>query len=675
MISARLLQVDRLMILKPGKKMNIQPKINDTAEYNRPNNFVEATVGLAHCYKRALEAGVRGDDAEIRLWIDASRALKSFFKQYQDLDDKAGFIASLEKSGTKAILAESLLTLKQAAGFVTEWAKRFRELKLKHFDDFQDYHWDIFLDFAVPLTWDWTSDLFIIQHKKSVIIEKLLQRGQKRMLIIEPKAARRKKLKMFLENLEKTENVHIIKSKDEIKRVVSVWIDHPPHVSRVITSKIGEAKDDDLKELEGIQDAAKEGMINAITFDTTIKSHDKTWIENGMGNFESLLKYPHGGCFIDKFKDCPVIIVSPGPSLDKNIEHLNNVKGKALILAVSHALEFLKEKNIVPDIVLHVDPNVNINRYFKGFDFEKVELLVLSATTAPDLFKLPSKNKTWIYANAYFDNWLMELTGIEDYTLWGSCVSVAALKLASEWGCKKVALIGQDLSFPPGKYYAGGTYAPESILEMFKDSENNPQFKLPGYYGGEVITKNDYRVYHGQFQELAKDLKKRCKMKLYNCTEGGADIQGFTNCSLDDFVSKKLNNQDRKKKELFEVNLTKVSSIPFDKAKVRNNIIKTKRHLSEAERLVKAALDKISVPDLDQVESAKLSQLQKKAAKKLKSSMFLKMGLQDALHDISVDEGYEFNQKGYVEKGGEMYKACLEVILWLRGELNKLNLR
>ena len=53
--------------------------------------------------------------------------------------------------------------------------------------------------------------------------------------------------------------------------------------------------------------------------------------------------------------------------------------------------------------------------------------------------------------------------------------------------------------------------------------------------------------------------------------------------------------------------------------------------------------------------------------------MFLKMGLQDALHDISVDEGYEFNQKGYVEKGGEMYKACLEVILWLRGELNKLN--
>ena len=60
--------------------MNIQPQINDSVEFNRPSNFVEATVGLAHCYKRALEAGVRGEDAEIRLWVDASRALKSFFK-------------------------------------------------------------------------------------------------------------------------------------------------------------------------------------------------------------------------------------------------------------------------------------------------------------------------------------------------------------------------------------------------------------------------------------------------------------------------------------------------------------------------------------------------------------------------------------------------------------------
>ena len=655
--------------------MNIHLKNTDEVEYVKPNNFVEATVGLAHCYKRALEAGVAGDDDETRVWIDASRSVKSFFKRYQELDDKESLIKSLEKSGNREILAESLATLKQASTFVNAWAKRFEELRIRDFEDFQEYHWDIFLDFVVPLTWDWTSDLFIIQHSELCLIEKLLERGQKRIIIIEPKKVRVKKIKTFLNGLKNNDQVHIIKSKEEIKRCVSVWVDRPPHVSRVITSKLGEAKDKDLIELTSIQEIAREGMINAITFDTTIKSHDKTWIQNGMGNFESLLEHPHAGTLNDKFNGGSAIIVSPGPSLDKNIDQLKNLSGKALVIAVSHSLEFLKSKDIIPDVILHVDPKVDISRYFDGFDFEKVELMVLSSTTAPDLFKLPTKNKAWIYANAYFDHWLMELTGIEDYTLWGSCVSVAALKLAQTWGCKKVALIGQDLSLAPGKYYAGSTYASESIIGLFKEAEISKQFVLPGYYGGEVTTKNDYRLYHGQFQELAKDLKKRHRVKLYNCTEGGANIEGFTNCSLEDFITKRLTGKDRDLKNLFSDNLIKAVSEPFDKVKVRNNIIKTKKHLTEAERLVMAALRKMEVSNGQNGKSESLAVLQKKTAKKLKSSTFLKMGLQDALEDISTDESYEFNQKGYEEQAVNMYKACLEVIIWLRGYLNKLNLR
>ena len=260
--------------------MNIHVKNTDEVEYAKPNNFVEATVGLAHCYKRALEAGVAGDDDETRVWIDASRSVKSFFKRYQELDDKESLIKSLEKSGNKEILAESLATLKQASTFITAWAKRFQELGIKDFEDFQEYHWDIFLDFVVPLTWDWTSDLFIIQHRELCVIEKLLERGQKRIIIIEPKKVRAKKIRTFLNGLKNSDQVHIVKSKEEIKRCVSVWVDCPPHVSRVITSELGESKDKDLLELRAIQEMAKEGMINAITFDTTIRSHDKTWIEN-----------------------------------------------------------------------------------------------------------------------------------------------------------------------------------------------------------------------------------------------------------------------------------------------------------------------------------------------------------------------------------------------------------
>jgi hypothetical protein len=51
------------------------------------------------------------------------------------------------------------------------------------------------------------------------------------------------------------------------------------------------------------------------------------------------------------------------------------------------------------------------------------------------------------------------------------------------------------------------------------------------------------------------------------------------------------------------------------------------------------------------------------------------MALQDALHDIFLDEAYEHNQQGNLKKVIEMYKASLIVIRGLRQKLDKLNLR
>lgn len=654
--------------------MNIQQPQNLTRNLPSPSNFIEATVALATCYKNALAAGVAGDHETTRYWVDASRTVKSFFKRYQEQGSKENLILSLEKSGGKKILAESLKVLKQAEPFIAVWASKFRQLEVRDFSEFQDYHWDIFLDEVVPLTWDWDSDLFIIQHSETKIVETLIQRGQKRILIIEPNKTKSKKLSKQIGKLRGTESVAVISCKEEIKRHVSVWIDKPPHVSRVISSTVM-PDEDAMVDIKEIQDIAREGMINAITFDITIKSHDQVWVENGLGNFENLVKHSHVACLKNKFCNSSVIIVSPGPSLEKNVELLKEVKGKAIIVAVSHSLEFLKAKNIVPDVVIHVDPNVNIDKYFEGIPFEEIELLILSATTDPSLFNLPTKNKAWLYANAYFDNWLMELLDIEDYTLWGSCVSVAALKLCYTWGCRNIVLIGQDLSFKPGEYYAGSSYAPQEILESFDEASREEHFKLPGYYGGEVVTKNDYRLYHSQFVDLAKDLQETSSVQLFNCTEGGANIEGFQNRSLKDFLDsleKKngINDQDNFGKEISEL-LVETS----DRVKVRNNIIKTKRLLVESQKLLKAALKKVNSIDLNNIDSTSIKAIQKRAAKKLKSSMFLKIALQDALSDISSDESYEYNQQGYLKKVAEMYKACLSVIDTLRVELNKLKLR
>ncbi|MBR3525401.1 MAG: DUF115 domain-containing protein, partial [Lachnospiraceae bacterium] len=69
------------------------------------------------------------------------------------------------------------------------------------------------------------------------------------------------------------------------------------------------------------------------------------------------------GDFFDALpdRDIPVILVGAGPSLDKNAKELSAAKGKALIIAATHALRTLQKYSVRPDILAEVDP--------KDFDF------------------------------------------------------------------------------------------------------------------------------------------------------------------------------------------------------------------------------------------------------------------------------------------------------------------
>jgi hypothetical protein len=57
--------------------------------------------------------------------------------------------------------------------------------------------------------------------------------------------------------------------------------------------------------------------------------------------------------------------------------------------------------------------------------------------------------------------------------------------------------------------------------------------KLPGYYGGEVVTRQDYAQFHNDFEKLAGyENAKANPIRLINATEGGAYIPGFEHIPL-----------------------------------------------------------------------------------------------------------------------------------------------
>ena len=63
--------------------------------------------------------------------------------------------------------------------------------------------------------------------------------------------------------------------------------------------------------------------------------------------------------------DIPVIIVSAGPSLDKNVKELRKAQGKAFIIVVDAALRTVLQAGVQPDIVCTIDPE-SPERFFEG---------------------------------------------------------------------------------------------------------------------------------------------------------------------------------------------------------------------------------------------------------------------------------------------------------------------
>ena len=74
-------------------------------------------------------------------------------------------------------------------------------------------------------------------------------------------------------------------------------------------------------------------------------------------------------------KAYPAFIVSAGPSLDKNIEELKNIKGRGIIMAVDTAIKPLLKHGIVPDIIASVDPHKPLS-LFEYEGVEKIPMLV-----------------------------------------------------------------------------------------------------------------------------------------------------------------------------------------------------------------------------------------------------------------------------------------------------------
>ena len=235
------------------------------------------------------------------------------------------------------------------------------------------------------------------------------------------------------------------------------------------------------------------------------------------------------------------VVVSAGPSLRRNLHLLAQpgVRDRCVIIAVQTVLKPLLQEGIRPHFVASLDWHRISKRFFEGLEFEDVRdtTLILDPQANPVVAHSYAGPVRCIAA-AHFDKLLGPLAKSKGELPAGATVAHLCYQIARYLGCDPVALIGQDLGFTDGLYYARGTaidevWAPE--LNPFNTIENLEWTRIVRHrqhlrkhedvHGRPIYTDAQMESYLQRFEGFFLQDKRR-GLTTIDATEGGVRKAG-----------------------------------------------------------------------------------------------------------------------------------------------------
>lgn len=224
---------------------------------------------------------------------------------------------------------------------------------------------------------------------------------------------------------------------------------------------------------------------------------------------------------VQKFVEYPAVIVSAGPSLDKNVKLLGGYKGRVFIVAVDAALNTLKRNHIVPDLIVTMDPKFEKIDALEDKNYNRLPMIV-NIISGPRLLEHHEGRKFFDIQNDHFVQHISEVYKIVLPILaTGGSVANSAFSFLESAGFKNIILIGQDLGYPENKLHASDAFKNEGLIEV----ESGKYYYVEDIYGGKVLTEKNMDLYRLWFEDT---IKERDDLNVIDCTEGGALIHGTT---------------------------------------------------------------------------------------------------------------------------------------------------
>ncbi|EAL5039957.1 DUF115 domain-containing protein [Campylobacter jejuni] len=254
-------------------------------------------------------------------------------------------------------------------------------------------------------------------------------------------------------------------------------------------------------------------------------------IEQCINNLPTMLTHPPYQNLLKQRANLSdtAIIVSTGPSLSKQLNTLKLYANKATIIAADASYPILAKHGIKPDYVLSLERILSTSKFFDNNfgDFDKDILFITTHLTHPQTIKnLENNNRNFIlsYRETYFMKYL-QLNSFGNLVE-GHSVAHIAYGLAVFLKHKNIIFIGQDLAYAED----GSSHPSEHIYGNYDAVDKNKityHLKTLAYGGKKMVyTKEGWNIFRHTLEKHIFQTKQLKLCTTYNCTEGGARIEG-----------------------------------------------------------------------------------------------------------------------------------------------------
>ncbi|EAJ0803908.1 motility associated factor glycosyltransferase family protein [Campylobacter jejuni] len=249
-------------------------------------------------------------------------------------------------------------------------------------------------------------------------------------------------------------------------------------------------------------------------------------IEQFVYNLPQMITHPSYKELLSKRKGISdtAIIVSTGPSLTKQLPLLKKYANKATIFCADSSYPILAKHDIKPDYVLSLERIPLTSEFFNNDfgEFDKDIVFVCAGVVHPKTIEY-LKNKTFIItqkilAFPYYIN-LKNFC----YAAVGFSVAHMAYEFATHLSHKNIIFIGQDLAYAEDGFSHTKDY---SNLDKHEGhfQRDKGKFQCLAYGGdGKAESSEVWTMFRFFLQDT---ISRNIISTTYNCTEGGARIEG-----------------------------------------------------------------------------------------------------------------------------------------------------